>query len=59
MTGREAVTIEDLKEAVDRVKFGVGNKPTFSGAVERVIDWLQQPKALKPTSGYEAPSWNG
>ena len=54
------MTTEDLKAAVDRVKFGVGNRPTLSGAVERMFDWLQQPKALKSTpSGYEAPSWNG
>lgn len=57
--GRSAVTLEDFKAAVVRVKFGVGNKPAFSGAVGRVFGWLQ-PKTSKPApSGYEAPSWSG
>ncbi|KAI5061220.1 hypothetical protein GOP47_0023725 [Adiantum capillus-veneris] len=45
--GRSVVTLEDLKTAVMRVKFGVGNKPALYGALDRVADWLQ-PKASKP-----------
>lgn len=57
--GRSVVTLEDLKTAVMRVKFGVGNKPVIYGALGRVADWLQ-PKAPKASPlGYEAPSWSG
>lgn len=48
--GRSAVTLDDFKAAVVRVKFGVGDKPAFPGVVERefgrLFGWFQ-PKTMK------------
>ncbi|MCO5552675.1 hypothetical protein L7F22_006191 [Adiantum nelumboides] len=57
--GRSVVTLEDLKTAVVRVKFGVGNKPALYGALGRFTDWLQPKTPKAPPAGYEAPSWSG
>ncbi|KAH7423410.1 hypothetical protein KP509_12G054300 [Ceratopteris richardii] len=56
--GRPMVTVDDLRMAVTRGKFGVGNRPAFSSALGRIADWVQ-PKAMKPLLGYEAPTWSG
>eukprot|EP00250_Pteridium_aquilinum_P008939 c18323_g1_i1 orf=489-2570(-) len=57
--GRSVVTLEDFKAAVMRVKFGVGNKPALSGAMDRVANWLQPKTPKSSPLGYEAPSWSG